>query len=240
MESHDRELSRRRFLGSVGVAAGGAVVGGGLVGAETAFGRVTRRPATPNAALEALMAGNARYRKGQWKRRDYSPVGERRASSQKPFAAILSCADSRVSPPLVFDLERGNLFSAQIAGNAVDAGTLGSIEYAVAVLGVPLVMVLGHSDCGAVQAAMGVAAGTASYPAEQYGAIGGVVDHVVPAVQTLEPAERTLERCIERNANVQAQLLRATNPIIAPRVADGRLRVVGAVYDIATGRVELA
>jgi carbonic anhydrase len=63
---------------------------------------------------------------------------------------------------------------------------------------------------------------------------------VVPAVQTLEPAERTLERCIDRNANVQAQLLRATNPIIAPRVADGRLRVVGAVYDIATGRVELA
>lgn len=240
MESHGRELSRRRFLGSVGVAAGGAVVGGGVLGAETAFGRVTQRPATPNAALKALMEGNARYRKGLWSRRDYSPVGERRASSQKPFAAILTCADSRVSPPLVFDVERGNLFSAQVAGNAMDPGTLGSIEYAVAVLAVPLVMVLGHSDCGAVQAAMGVAAGTASYPPEQYGAIGAVVDRVVPAVQTLEPAERTLERCIDRNANVQAQLLRATNPIIAPRVADGRLRVVGAVYDIATGRVELA
>ena len=100
------------------------------------------------------MAGNERYRSGQVELRDYSPVGERIASAQKPFAAIIACADSRISPALIFDITHGNLFVSPVAGNSIDVGTLGSTEYAVAVLGVKLVMVLGHSDCGAVKATL--------------------------------------------------------------------------------------
>jgi carbonic anhydrase len=227
-------LSRRRFLGT---AAAGAA-GGTLLTAGGAFA-ATSTPKTPDGALAALVEGNRRYRTGHWKRVDYSPVGERRASAQAPFAAVLTCADSRLSPALVFDVERGNIFSAQVAGNSVDEATMGSLEYAVAVLHVPLIMVLGHSDCGAVKSAIDVAAGKASYPPEQYGSIGAVVDAVVPAVQSLPPSQRTLEHSIVANARMQAQALRLRGPIVPPAVLSGRLRVVAAVYDIGSGTVQL-
>ncbi len=189
---------------------------------------------------DAVKEGNARYASGHWERRDYSPVGERRASAQKPFAAILGCADSRLSATLVFDVERGNLFTAQVAGNtAVAAAVLGSLEYAVAVLGVHLILVLGHSDCGAVKAAIDVAAGSKSYPSSTYGAIGAMVDDVVPSIQSVDPAQRTLEHCVSVNASVQAQRLARTGPIIPKAIAANTLRVTSARYDIATGRVDL-
>ena len=157
--------------------------------------------------------------------------------AQAPFAAILCCADSRVSPPLVFDVERGNLFAAHVAGNSVDTGTLGSIEFAVAVLKVPLVMVLGHSDCGAVKAALAVAHGTAAFPPATHGAIGAVVDRIVPAVRDVP--EEALARATVANARAQAALLRGSEPILAPAVRRGDLRVVAAVYRIGSGRVSL-
>jgi carbonic anhydrase len=232
----DRSFSRRRFIGSLGAAA----AGGSVLGAQDAFAAPFHRPATPNAAVAALTAGNKRYASGRWERRDYSPVGERRASAQKPFAAILSCADSRISATLVFDVERGNLFTAQVAGNTASADAIvGSLEYAVAVLGVHLILVLGHSDCGAVKAAIDVAAGKASYPAATYGAIGAMVDDVVPSIQSIDPAQRTLAHCVAVNASVQAQQLARTGPIIPQAIAASTLRVISASYDIATGRVVL-
>jgi carbonic anhydrase len=237
MEQHEGALSRRGFIGSVGAAAGAAALGSDLLAADARA--AYRRPATPRAALDALEEGNARYRTGHWERRDYSPVGERRAVEQQPFAAILSCADSRVSPPLAFDVERGNLFCAQVAGNSMDTGTLGSLEYAVAVLKVSLIMVLGHSDCGAVKAAIDVASGKTSFPEFSFGSIGAFVDLVVPAVQAVAPESRTVPRCIEANARVQAQALMTAGPIIPAQIRAARLRVVAAVYDIATGKVSL-
>ena len=152
----DPNLSRRRFLGGLGGVAGAAALGG--VGAADALAASTGgrapHPKTPEEALRILQAGNKRYRQNKLQLRDYSPVGEKRAAEQKPMAAIITCADSRISPELVFDVERGNLFVSRIAGNSIDSGTLGSTEYAVAVLGVKLVMVLGHSDCGAIKAAI--------------------------------------------------------------------------------------
>jgi carbonic anhydrase len=231
---YDRTLSRRGLLGAaVGAAAGTAVITTGALAATPS------RPSTPNAALDTLVAGNRRYRTGHWKRVDYSPVGERRAAAQEPFAAVLTCADSRLAPALLFDVERGNIFSAQVAGNSVDDATMGSLEYAVAVLHVPLIMVLGHSDCGAVKAAIDVTAGKTSFPPEQFGAIGAVVDAIVPAVQALPATERTLEHSIVANARLQAQSLRLRGPIVPAAIRAGRLRVVAAVYDIATGAVEL-
>lgn len=233
-------FSRRSFVKGVGGVAGATVLGASFLGGSDAFARtLPSPPTTPDEALKTLMRGNRRYRRGDLELRDYTPVGDRIAETQEPFAAIITCADSRISPVLVFDLGRGNLFVSRIAGNSIDTGTLGSTEYAIAVLGVKLVLVLGHSDCGAVKAAIAVANGTASYPADRYGAIGAFVDLVVPTVSALQPADRTLDRSIAANAAAQAQKLAASTPIVKPAVDAGDVRVVAAVYDIATGRVSL-
>lgn len=198
-----------------------------------------RQPKSPAGALKVLREGNRRWQKGERQLRSYSPVAERHAEAQAPFAAILTCADSRLSTELIFDLYRGNLFVSRVAGNTVDVGTLGSTEYAVGVLGVKLVMVLGHSNCGAVKAALSVASGEKSFPPDQFGAIGPVVDAVVPAVESLPPDQRTLEKATVANAKAQAEALAASQPLIKPAVDAGKLRLVAAIYDIETGRVTL-
>jgi carbonic anhydrase len=227
-------------MAGLGGAPSAAALGGAGVAeaSERPRGGRAPHPKTPTGALRALQAGNKRYRTNKLQLRDYSPVGER-AADQKPFAAIITCADSRISPELVFDVERGNLFVSRIAGNSIDTGTLGSTEYAVRVLGVKLILVLGHSDCGAVKAAIQVANGTKSYPASKYGAIRKVVDHVVTPVKTVPPDQRTLQRCISVNARSQASKLAGKGPIIAPAIAAGRLRVVAAVYELANGKVSI-
>jgi carbonic anhydrase len=198
-----------------------------------------RHPNTPAEALNVLEEGNRRYRRGEIMLRDYSPKEVKIASEQKPFAAIVTCSDSRLSPPLIFDLQHGNLFVSRVAGNSIDVGTLGSTEYAVAVLGVKLVMVLGHSNCGAVKSAIEVANGSASYPPDRYGAIGAVVEGCVPPIESIPADRRSVDRCIRVNARAQAESLAQRDPIIRPAVDDGKLQVVAAVYDIPTGEVSL-
>jgi carbonic anhydrase len=238
MESN---LSRRRFLAAAGGAAGTAAVGsaGALEALASSGGGRAPHPKTPTDALRLLQAGNKRYRQGKLQLRDYSPVGERRAAEQKPFAAIITCADSRISPELVFDVERGNLFVSRIAGNGIDSGTLGSTEYAVSVLGVKLVMILGHSDCGAVKAAIGTVTEGKSYPASKYGQIGNVIDLLVPTVKSLPADERNLARCVPANAIAQAGDLSRRGPIVGPAIAAGTIRVVAAVYNLANGAVSV-
>jgi carbonic anhydrase len=199
----------------------------------------TTYPQTPDEALAILMEGNERHRAGAQELRDLSPLGGRHQEGQQPFAAIVACADSRVSPALAFDLDRGNLFVSRVAGNSVDTGTLGSTEYAVAMLGVSLVMVLGHSACGAVKAAIEVANGAQSFSPAEHGSIAAIVDAVVPAVESLPPDQRGLPDCVAANARAQAAGLADTGPIFGPAVESGRLRVVAAVYEVETGRVEL-
>jgi carbonic anhydrase len=196
-------------------------------------------PSDPEEALSLLMEGNRRHQSGRVELHDYSPVGDDHANKQMPFAAVISCADSRVSPTLIFDVDRGNLFSSKVAGNTIDSGTLGSTEFAIKVLGVRLVMVLGHSNCGAVTAAIEVANGESSYPADEYGAIGEVVDRIVPSIRDLPPAERTLPTSVEANTAAQAADLAQRDPIVRPAVEAGQIAVVAAVYDIASGAVAL-
>jgi carbonic anhydrase len=131
------------------------------------------------------------------------------------------------------------VFTSRIAGNSIDQGTLGSTEYAVGVLGVQVVMVLGHSDCGAVKAAIGVVTEGKSYPASKYGAIGDFVDLLTPTVKSLPADERTLTRCVPANAIAQAQDLARRGPIIAPAVASGQIQIVAGVYNIANGAVSV-
>lgn len=241
----DSHGSRREFLGKAGGVAAAATLGPAALAAAAAEAKKKDRggkfphPRNPQEALQILIKGNKRYRKGKLQLRDYSPVGEDRASKQAPFAAIITCADSRVSPTLIFDVERGNIFVSKVAGNSVDVGTLGSTEYAVKVLGVKLVLVMGHSDCGAVKAATGVANGTASYPPAQYGAIGEVIQALVPPIQALPPDQRGLPACVDANARAQAADIAGRAPIVKPAVDSGQIWVVPAVYDIKTGKVSL-
>jgi len=195
-------------------------------------------PRTPDEALRALAAGNERHLSAERRLPSHSPLGGH-AEGQRPFAAIIACADSRVSPALIFDLDRGNLFVSRIAGNGIEPGTLGSTEYAVAELGVNLVMVLGHSDCGAVKAAIEVASGTRTFPAGEYGSIGAVVEGIVPSVESVQPEQRTVSACVEANARAQAKRLAAADPIIRPAVEAGGLRVVAAICDVESGSVTL-
>jgi carbonic anhydrase len=194
-------------------------------------------PETPDEAVATLLEGNARHVSGERQLRDHSPADP--AEGQQPFAAIVACSDSRVAPPLIFDVERGNLFESRIAGNGVDAGVLGSTEFAVAKLGVKVVVVLGHTGCAAVSAAIEVASGDTSFSAEETGEIGAVIDNVVPGVAELGGAERDIEHAVPANARYQAARLASADPVIKPAVESGALKVVAAVYDVASGEVSL-
>jgi carbonic anhydrase len=193
----------------------------------------------PDEALAALLEGNRRHQAGKQELQDHSPVGDERPTRQEPFAAIISCADSRVSPTLIFDVEPGNVFSSRVAGNIVDSGSLGSTEYAVKVLGVKLVMVLGHSNCGAVRAAVEASEGDATYPPDEFGAIGEIVERILPAIGELPEGERDVETGVRANAAAQAAELASRGPIVKRAVEAGELAVVAAVYDIGTGAVSL-
>ena len=235
----DRALTRRHLLARAGVA--GVALGSGAIEGADAFAapKPPPRPSTPAQALRTLQLGNRRYMSGNIKRLDYNRLGNLIAETQKPFAAIITCADSRLSPPVIFDLGLGNVFASRVAGNTVDTGTIGSTEYAVAELGVLLVMVLGHSNCGAVKAAIKVANGKGSFPRAKFGAIGPMLRPVVGAVKTLPKKRRTLNRSVAVNARIQAKRVANAGPIINRAVASGQVQVVAAVYDIRSGRVSL-
>ena len=196
---------------------------------------------TPDESLRQLLAGNQRFVRGQIlnPRRspaDFSPL----AKAQYPEAVIVACSDSRVSPEILFDVGVGDLFVVRVAGNVVDGTGVtvkGSTEYAVAELNVPLVLVLGHSNCGAVKAAIQHINAKDSLP----GAINGLVELIKPAVtQSNGQPGDPLENAIIQNVKNGVARLETLQPILAPRVKEGKLKVVGAVYDLKSGTVTLA
>jgi carbonic anhydrase len=187
---------------------------------------------TPDEALTKLMEGNQRFvaQKRLNPNQDTLRVTTV-AAGQTPFAAILSCADSRVVPEIAFDKGIGDLFVVRVAGNIATTENTGSEEFAVAVLKTPLLMVLGHGQCGAVQAAI-------DNP-ELPGVIESLVFAIRPAVEASasESGDRTTN-AVKANVRLQVQrLLQST--VIASAVADGKLKIVGAYYDLDTGAVSL-
>jgi carbonic anhydrase len=196
---------------------------------------------TPQTILQNLMAGNARYARSE-------PVSHRRsvesrmelAAGQAPAVAVLGCADSRVAPELVFDQPRSVLFVCRVAGNTVSDEVVGSLEYAVQVLGSKVIVVLGHTQCGAVKAAIELVQGKNTFPPAQFGEIGLLARRIAPAVRAVEPTTPPadlLGRATDANALLAAEALRARPPILAARVRDGSLTVVSARYELETGRV---
>lgn len=187
-------------------------------------------PATPEAAIAALMAGNRRYLDARHTAcsQNLPRIFRETEHKQTPFAAVLSCADSRVPVELLFDQGIGQVFVARVAGNVASPEVIASLEYGVAILGVRAIVVLGHGDCGAVAATL------ARKPAP--GQISSLYAFIRPAIG---PAEGQLNQAIRINATLQARLLRDSSPVLAEAIAARRLGVTAAYYDVATGKVTL-
>jgi carbonic anhydrase len=191
-------------------------------------------------ALRELLAGNQRFASGN----RLTPRGRPEefrvlAHGQFPEAVVVSCADSRVPPEILFDVGVGDIFVVRVAGNVIGGAGVsvkGSIEYAVAELNVPLIVVLGHSGCGAVKSAIQHIENRDSLP----GAINGMVELIKPAVaESRGMSGDPLENAIRKNVENGVERLEGLEPIVAPRVKDRTVRVAGGVYDLLTGVVTL-
>jgi carbonic anhydrase len=224
--------SRRGFLS--GLACGCAA--SALPFAATEVFAASNKPktsVTADQAIALLKEGNAAFIQGACAATTPARI-EELAGGQAPFAVIVACSDSRTPPGALFNRGLGDLFIVRVAGNTVDTTGLGSIEYGVGVLGAPLVVVLGHTHCGAVDAAVKAVRDHAKYP----GAIGSVVAPIIPAVKSLKGSEDIERRAVRANVVRTVARLKKAKPILTKGIAEGRVKVIGAIYDIDSGRVD--
>jgi len=200
---------------------------------QTAETQAATRPAD---ALRRLRDGNARFVAGLSLVRDYRSQVEQTRSGQYPFASIVACSDSRTAPEIVFDQGLGDLFSGRVAGNFVNDDILGSLEYASSVLGSKLIVVLGHTDCGAIKAACDDV---------KLGNVTTTLSNLRPAVDAVTEVSgpRTYKNPLfvravtEMNVKLTMQAIRKRSPILDGMIARGEVGLVGAIYDVATGSV---
>ena len=195
----------------------------------------------PAEAQAALIAGNARFVAGKRTRSTATAddASERAAlaGGQHPFAAILTCADSRLSPELIFDQSLGDLFVVRNAGNVAESVGEGSLEYAVEHLGVKLIVVMGHASCGAVKAVIGGTANLPGHLVDIQGNMPGLFAFAELQRQGGTTSSVVVQAAVERNADDQAGALIAESPVIRARVASRELAVVPAVYQLESGTV---
>ncbi|TAN30590.1 MAG: carbonic anhydrase [Castellaniella sp.] len=238
--THAQPVTRRRFLQSSAAFALAATASAGLgamasVPVHAAGLPKPENAVSPDEAIQRLKEGNQRYVSGVMKRHDFSHERKALAGGQNPYAAILGCADSRVAPEYTFDSGRGDLFVTRVAGNFINADMLGSLEYAVAVLSVPAILVLGHEKCGAIAAAVKAITNHAQYP----GHIETLVAALTPSVkQVSQQKTDLLEAAIEQNIRNNVTALSAQSDIIRKAHQAGSLRIVGGIYRLATGKVD--
>lgn len=229
-----KATGRRDFLkfGVAGLAA--VALGGALRPARAAEGAPMSLSA--DQALAALKAGNERYvSHPELCSIDLAAQRASVAGHQAPWATVIACADSRVPPELIFGGHGvGELFVARNAGNLVDTATLGTVEYGAAVLGSPLIVVLAHTNCGAVKAACDVITKNATYP----GAIGPMIEPILPAALAArgEPGD-FVNNAAKKSAERTAARLSAASALISGLAGDGKLKIVAAIYDLETGVV---
>ena len=233
-----RTLSRRNVTaGAAALLAAGALSSAGAHAEPKASAEPAPNAIPPADALDRLMEGNARYAANTPNERDFSAGRAARAEGQAPIAAIVSCSDSRVMPDLVFDQPPGSLFVVRLAGNVVDDDAYASVEYAVKFLGVPLILVLGHSNCGVVAAAIKVVMERAKLP----GHLPGLIKAIEPAVIAAHGRHPSdlLSVAIEENVRLSLKRLIEDAPIISDALAAKTIALSGGVYDMATGKVKL-
>ena len=237
MNQNDGLIGRRTFLnlsGTSGMALVTAVTGSAFwnIQPPLAFAAPLEL-LNPNAALKRLMDGNQRFVLQLGEHPDQSQARMKEvAQAQHPFAALLSCADSRVPPEILFDEGIGDLFDIRVAGNIVTPEVLGSLEYAVDILGTPLIMVLGHERCGAVTAAV------QGKPLS--GNIGSFVKAIKPAISKTEgKSGDPVDNAVVANVQYQIEKLKRNSTILSQRLLYGNIKIVGGRYDLDTGEVTL-
>lgn len=218
-------LSRRGLLGALSatlVAAAGPAPSASITGDQS---------------LRLMMEGNARYRANHSHARDFAVGRAARVATHRPIASVLSCSDARVGPEFVFDQGPGDLFVVRVAGNVLLDEGLASLEYAARFLGSPLVFVLEHSGCGAVEAAIKVVQDNTTLP----GHLPELIDRLKPAVLAARGANpaNLLDAAIAENVRRTMQAVTAAQPLLADEIAHGNVKLAGGVYDIATGKVNL-
>lgn len=225
----------RRSLLKGALALSAASLSGGLSGG--AWAQPVRAADTPDAALKLLVDGNARYAANQPNERDFSVNRVNTAAGQTPFASVLGCADSRVAPELAFDQRPGDLFVVRVAGNFVTNDGLGSLEFGSAVLGTKIILVLGHTGCGAVKATVEALQKGNRLPGHIAGLASAMKPGIAPAVK--KGGADLIEQATVANVRYNVARLEKASPILSGLIAKGQLRVVGGVYDLATGKVSL-
>ena len=227
-ECHSGRLARvsRRTILRVGAYAG-LTPWAALTALAADSPPAARNAIAPAEALKRIMAGNARYVADQMTSHDFAAGRSARGKAQYPITSVLSCADSRVAPELVFDQGQGDLFVARVAGNVLTPTVLASLEYGTQFLGVPLIMVLGHTGCGAVDASMP-------------GHLPALAEKIRPAVEVAEKAASgsLLANACAENVRLQVALLKQASPIISKSYADKKIDIVGALYNVPTGEVK--
>lgn len=229
-ENNSSDISRRALI------AGGIAI---PITAQqaTPLGAATPDPVpvSPDEALQRLIDGNARYVSNTPINTDFSFERAERALGQQPFAAIVSCADSRVAPELIFDQGPGELFVVRVAGNFINEDGLASLEFGAAVLGIKMIVVLGHTSCGAVRATISSIEENTLPP----GHLPSLVNAIRPAVYEAmadDPAD-LMSAATVRNAKLNAETAQTAKPILSELNETGKLKSAAAVYDIATGKV---
>ena len=233
-------MKSRVYAGAIAVFAasilGAQTPAGKAAPAASASGvqtKASQAEMTPGKALSALKDGNARFAAGRTTPRDLQAQVHATAGGQYPFAAIVSCMDSRAPVELVFDRGLGDVFSLREAGNVVDVDTLGGLEYATKVIGVKLVLVMGHSHCGAVKGAIDDV---------KLGNLTALLAKIRPAIEGPVPPggskdDAFVEKVAERNVRLSMKEIREKSPVVKELVDSGTVGLAGAMYDIDTGKV---
>ena len=232
----DSQPCRRRVLRLTMASAIGLALGSSAIAKEAKAPPKPQNVLSPDAALQRLKAGNARYIEGTSVRHDFKHEREALAGGQNPFAAVLGCADSRIAPEYAFDTARGDLFVCRVAGNFASDESIASLEYAVSVLATPLILVLGHDACGAVDATLKSLKDGSTLP----GHLPSLVKAIAPSAMAAskQPGD-ALENTIRQNVIDNVAKLKSAAPILDAAVSQQKLKIVGGIYRLRDGRVEI-
>src|SRR3982074_1498110 len=234
--AHRAQPSRRGLLQFLGAATAGLALTGTASAKEVKKPPKPQNVVSPDASLELLMKGNKRYVEGDSRRHDFKREREALVEGQNPYAGILSCADSRIAPEYAFDSGRGDLFVCRLAGNFANSDTIASMEYAVAMLGTPLILVLGHDSCGAVDATIKSLKDNTTLP----GHLPSLVSALSASVKaSADKPGAKLANAIRQNVKDVTAKLKSATPILSAAAADGKIRIVGGIYRLASGKGEL-
>ena len=228
-------ITRRDILTAAGLL-GASALASRAQGACTVFTKARQAAISAEQALARLKEGNARFVAGGTLQCDVREQVKATAAGQAPFAAVLGCMDSRVPPELVFDQAIGDIFAVRIAGNFVNTDILGSLEYATKVAGAKLIVVLGHTDCGAVKGAIEEA---------KLGNLTATLANIRPAILEVTDVDgphsaenkKFVQKVTERNAKDAAALLTARSEVMGDLLSEHKLLIVSAVLDVSTGAV---